>query len=644
MISDSLLIAMIIKGLPSEENKAFSTVVTQKVKEQTFSEFKVVLRGFEETVKLADQGNSKDDSIVEVVGKSGKTGKGKIVCYRCGKPGHKVSECHSSNRWCDLCRSNSHNTEKCHKKKKKKNYTNDATKSVRNNFNSDNDVHEDNHSFVFKVGVNIANSDIVNGILVDCGATTHIVHDISKFTKFDTQFEPEKHFIELADGKRSNNVAQKRGDAEVEICDVDGQMHKALLKNALYVPSYKQDIFSVHAAVSKGATVNFSPESAKLVSQNGTEFPIMKEGKLYYLNNVISSSMCKQNSQTKSLKDWHEILGHCNLNDVLALENVVEGMKIEKKEEFDCGACVEGKMTQQRSRKADRRANAILELVHCDLAGPIDPIAREGYRYALAFVDDYSGLVMIYLLVNKHDTLKATEKFLADIAPYGKVKCVRSDNGTEFTSQGFQNLLIKHCIKHEKSAPYSPHQNGTVERNWRSLFDMARCMLIHSKLPKTFWTYALMTSAYIRNRCYNPRTKKTPFEAFSSHKPNIQNMHIFGTICYAYKQGNKKLDAKGEQGLFVGYDKGSPAYLVYFPQTRAIKRCRIVRFSDKFEIEHDTHNVPKQTDCVTEEPLLINMPASTSEPNTVTVDPPRESTEYEQSTSSEQVHTNRYPR
>lgn len=93
----------------------------------------------------------------------------------------------------------------------------------------------------------------------------HIVHDLSIFTKFDTQFNPEKHFIELADGKRSNNVAQRRGDAEVEICDVKGKTHKALLKNALYVPSYKQNIFSVHAAVSRGATVNFSPNHAELV-------------------------------------------------------------------------------------------------------------------------------------------------------------------------------------------------------------------------------------------------------------------------------------------------------------------------------------------------------------------------------------------
>ena len=407
---------------------------------------------------------------------------------------------------------------------------NDTSKSVRNS-SSISDLNED-HSYVFKVSVDIANSDKVNGILVDCGATTHIVHDVSKFTKFDPQFNPDKHFIELADGNRSNKVALKRGDAEVEISDVSGNVHKALLKDALYVPSYKQDIFSVHSAVSKGATVNFSPGNAKLVSSDGTEFKIEQAGKLYYLNSAISSNMSKQDSKTKSLKDWHEILGHCNLSDVLALEDVVDGMKIVGKKEFDCGTCVEGKMIQHRNRKPDKRANSILELVHCDLAGPIDPIAREGFRYVLSFVDDYSGMIMIYLLANKSDTLKATEKFLADMSPYGKVKRLRSDNGSKFTSQDFTNLLVKHCIKHEKSAPYSPHQNGTVERNWRSLFDMTRCLLIQSKLPKTFWTYALMTSAYIRNRCYNPRIKKTPFKEFT-HKPNIQNLHIFGTICYA---------------------------------------------------------------------------------------------------------------
>ena len=90
-----------------------------------------------------------------------------------------------------------------------------------------------------------------------------------------------------------------------------------------------------------------------------------------------------------------------------------------------------------------------LELVHCDRARPIDPIAREGFRYTLAFVDDYSGIIMIFFVRNKSDTLRATQKFLADSSPYGKVKSIRSDNGTEFTSKVFENLLMKHSIKHE---------------------------------------------------------------------------------------------------------------------------------------------------------------------------------------------------
>ena len=72
-------------------------------------------------------------------------------------------------------------------------------------------------------------------------------------------------------------------------------------------------------------------------------------------------------------------------------------------------------------------------------------------------------------------------------APYGKVKCLRCDNGTEFTSESFQNLLLKHGIKHEKSAPYSRHQNGTAERGWRTTFEMARCLLTQANLPKSLW-------------------------------------------------------------------------------------------------------------------------------------------------------------
>ena len=66
-----------------------------------------------------------------------------------------------------------------------------------------------------------------------------------------TNFAPEKHYIELADGTRSNSVALKRGDVEVTIMDTTGKCVNATLKNALYIPTYPQNIFSVQAATEK---------------------------------------------------------------------------------------------------------------------------------------------------------------------------------------------------------------------------------------------------------------------------------------------------------------------------------------------------------------------------------------------------------
>ena len=110
-------------------------------------------------------------------------------------------------------------------------------------------------------------------------------------------------------------------------------------------------------------------------------------------------------------------------------------MKITSHQEKECKTCTAGKMSQTRNRNPDTRAKAPLELVHTDLAGPITPVGKDGFIYAMSFVDDYSGVIMIYFLKNKTDAIGATQQFLADIAPIGKVKCIRSDNGGEFYKQ-----------------------------------------------------------------------------------------------------------------------------------------------------------------------------------------------------------------
>ncbi len=574
IIGDSLLIAMILKGLPSSFN-SFKTVVTQKDKQPTFQQFKVSLRAFEES----EHSNVKSDSVMKADFKKPHS---QIVCYTCKKKGHKSTECRQK-RWCDNCKSKTHDTRFCRKKVK----DDSAKKLSEEKVN----VSEEKVNFYFKVGVdpNIENVELENvNLLVDCGATTHIINDESKFVSFEKSFNPEEHYIELADGSRTNNVAVKKGTAKFYLEDVDGKMHDIYLENALYAPSYKQNIFSVQAATEKGATIDFSSDKASLTT-SGTKFDIKKKDRLYYLNKCKAESAKQVNHDVRV---WHQIFGHCNVQDVLKLPAVVKGMNItDKTSKLFCEPCTLGKMTEFKSRVPDEKAKMPLELVHSDLAGPVDPVSIDGYRYTLSFTDDYSGLIMIYFLKQKSDTVEATKKFLADVSPFGKVKCVRSDltvkrlrsdNGGEFISKEFEALLVSHGIRHEKSAPNSPHQNGTAERGWRSLFEMGRCLLIEAKLPKYLWTYAVLTASYIRNRCYNARLNKTPYEAFTGMKPSVQNMNIFGTVCYAYVTEKKKLDPRSEKGLFLGYDKYSPAYFIYFPETKQIKKVRRVVFTSDF--------------------------------------------------------------
>ena len=65
-----------------------------------------------------------------------------------------------------------------------------------------------------------------------------------------------------------------------------------------------------------------------------------------------------------SAETWHNVLGHCNMNDVLKLEGVVDGIKIVNNTTFSnyCESCSAGKMTQFKNRQPYDCAKAILEL------------------------------------------------------------------------------------------------------------------------------------------------------------------------------------------------------------------------------------------------------------------------------------------
>ena len=492
--------------------------------------------------------------------------------------------------WCNTCHKDNHTDERCWKKKKKEtskpkmwcsnckkdNHTNKTCWSKKKEKTEAKVVQEESTDFTCKIGTQSVNTVLAEepNLMVDCGATAHIINNKNSFISFDPSFKANHHYLELADGTKSN-AAQGRGDATYLLQDAHGVKHQMTLKNALYVPTYP-NIFSVKSAVDAGCAVTFQKNNAYLTDPHGNQYPFHQQNRLYFLCNNMSKDDAKK---CMSMEKWHKVMGHCNQNDLLKLENVVNGMKITDVKMKDCETCIESKMTETFSTKPRDKSKKALELVHSDLAGPINPTGILGFRYVISFTDDYSGMHFVYFLKQKNDATVALTQFLAESRSYGSIQRLRTDNGTEFTGKAFQKILRENGIKHETSAPYSPHQNGTAERTWRTLFSMARCLLKESNLPQNMWVYAVKTAVFIRNRCYSQSRQQTPYFLMTGEKPNLEKMQTFGSVCYAYEHTPKgKLDARATKGIFVGFSQRSPAYLVYNPESHSVRSYRCVKF------------------------------------------------------------------
>ena len=145
-------------------------------------------------------------------------------------------------------------------------------------------------------------------------------------------------------------------------------------------------------------------------------------------------------------------------------------------------------------------------------------------------------------------------------------------------------------------------------------------MVIENNLLKCLWTYAVMIAAVIRNRCFNNRLKQTPYY-MTGRKPDLSKMNIFGSTCHAYKNLKKKLDPKCEKGIFVRYDRNSPA--VFYPEdNRVLKHRRIKFISNVTNQQTQTYPTDDDNDHYFPQKKYVqnNTSATTSDPQIKTTE------------------------
>ncbi|OWZ24436.1 Rve-domain-containing hypothetical protein [Phytophthora megakarya] len=160
-----------------------------------------------------------------------------------------------------------------------------------------------------------------------------------------------------------------------------------------------------------------------------------------------------------------------------------------------------------------------------------------------------------YFLKNKSAvTTKLTEfKAFYEMQWGERLKCLQSDNGTEYVNKRMAAMCSRNAIMHQRTVPYSPQQNGVAESMNRTIMEKVRSMLYYKGVPTMWWAEAVVMAVYLINRSTNAaHSDVTPYELRFKVKPGLEHFRVFGSQGYAHIDDAKrtKLEVKGFRCLF----------------------------------------------------------------------------------------------
>ncbi|KAI3769842.1 hypothetical protein L6452_00956 [Arctium lappa] len=379
----------------------------------------------------------------------------------------------------------------------------------------------------------------------------------------------------------------------------DVQNDNVTIKNVSYVEGLGHNLFSIGQFCDKDLEVNFKAKSCSVRNEEGEELLVgTRESDLYTINLSdvqTDKQVCllsKASMQQSWL--WHRRLSHLNFRYInnMVSEKLVKGLpELRYEREHLCAACEKGKMKRAPHKpKPEPSTNALLELLHMDLCGPMRTQSLGGKKYILVIVDDYSRYTWVKFLRSKDETPDVLITFLktTQVNLQKPVKILRTDNGTEFKNNKVEEYLESVGISHQYSAARTPQQNRVVERRNRTLVEAARTMLSQSDLPLFLWAEAVSTACYTQNRSMvHRRFKKTPYALINNRTPTIKYFHIFGCTCFVLndRENLNKFSAKADEGIFIGYSSTATAFRVYLKKSKTVIESVNVTFDEEMASE-----------------------------------------------------------
>ncbi|GJR59284.1 retrovirus-related pol polyprotein from transposon TNT 1-94 [Tanacetum coccineum] len=345
------------------------------------------------------------------------------------------------------------------------------------------------------------------------------------------------------------------------------QIGNVTISKVYYVEGLGHNLFSVGQFCDSDLELAFCKHTCFVRNLEGVDLLTGSQGTNWYtlsIGDIMKSSpicLLSKDSKTKSWL-WHRRLSHLNFGTInqLAKQGLVRGLpKLKFEKDHLCSACSLGKSKKQTHKpKSEDTNQEKLYLLHIDLSGSMR-VENEALEFIIKF------LKMIQVRLN------------------ATIKNIRTDNGTKFVNQTLRSYYEDVDISHETSVARTPQHNDVVERQNRTLVEVARTMLIYAKALLFLWAKAVATAYYTQNRSLiRLHYEKTLYELLHDKKPDLSYLYVFVALCYPTNDSEDlgKLKAKADVGIFIGYAPVKKAYQIYNRRTKRIMEKIHVDFDE----------------------------------------------------------------
>ena len=149
------------------------------------------------------------------------------------------------------------------------------------------------------------------------------------------------------------------------------------------------------------------------------------------------------------------------------------------------------------------------------------PMAR-GFCYLVAIMDWASRRVLAWRLSNTLDASFCTEALEEAISKYGTPEIFNSDQGSQFTSEAFTEILDTHGIRISMDSRGRWMDNVFVERLWRSVKYEEVYLKSYSTLAEARRKLAGYFEFYNERRRHQGLDDRTPDEVYWTTLPQIK--------------------------------------------------------------------------------------------------------------------------